>query len=64
MDHIARAESLRQRATACESMANESTSAEIKNCYLLLAKHYVALVQLEADSAAGNARLAGLGEDN
>jgi hypothetical protein len=45
-------------------MANESTSAEIKNCYLLLAKHYVALAQLEADYAAGNERLATLCGDN
>jgi hypothetical protein len=64
MGHIARAETLRQRATACESMANETTSAEIRNCYLLLAKQYGALAQMEVEYAAGSEPLGALEKGN
>lgn len=57
MDHIARAEALRQRAVTCRSSAQETTSAVFQKCYRLLAEHYVSLAKLEDDYAAGSERL-------
>lgn len=57
MDHLARAEALRQRATACRSSADETTSAGFQKCYRMLADHYAILARLEEDYAAGSERL-------
>jgi hypothetical protein len=45
-------------------MANETTSAEIRNCYLLLAKQYGALAQMEVEYAAGSEPLGALEKGN
>lgn len=54
----ARVEALRRRAAACEASAHETTSADFRGCYRLLAKNYAALAQIEEEYAAGNERLA------
>jgi hypothetical protein len=58
MDHIAKAEALRTRAVVCRSSADETTSADFRKCYRLLAEHYAILAKLEEDYAAGDRRLA------
>jgi hypothetical protein len=48
-DHLAWAESYRNRAAKCRSTAEETTSTSFGNCYRLLADHYVLLANLEED---------------
>jgi hypothetical protein len=57
MDHIARAEALRQRANACQSLSDETTSSKFKDCYSLLAKNYEGLAQMEENYAAASERM-------
>lgn len=48
-DHRARARAYRRRAVKCEDVAKITSSAKFSNCYLLLARHYAQLAELEED---------------
>jgi hypothetical protein len=58
IDHLGRAEELRQRATKCADAANGTTSPDFKTCYDLLAANYLIQARLEEDYAAGTERIA------
>ena len=51
VDHLAWAEGYRNRAAKCLSTGQEITSAGFRDCYRLLADHYVLLAELEEDFA-------------
>ena len=57
MDHRVRVESLRRRASECESKAGETTSRRFRDCYLLLAKQYGTMIAVEERYAAASERL-------
>ena len=57
MDHIGRAEELRQRATKCIVAAKDTTSPVFKICYDLLAANYLIQARLEEDYAAATERI-------
>lgn len=50
-DHIAAAQRYRARAAKCELSAKNTSSTRFGECYRLLAKHYLALANLEEDCA-------------
>jgi hypothetical protein len=58
VDHLGRAEELRQRATKCIVAAKDTTSSAFKTCYDLLAANYMIQARLEEDYAAGTERIA------
>jgi hypothetical protein len=58
VDHLGRAEELRQRATKCIVAAKDTTSPVFKTCYDLLAANYLIQARLEEDYAAGTDRIA------
>ena len=58
VDHLGRAEELRQRATKCIVAAKGTTSPVFKTCYDLLAANYLIQARLEEDYAAGTDRIA------
>jgi len=58
VDHLGRAEELRQRATKCTVAAKDTTSPVFKTCYDLLAANYLIQARLEEDYAAGTDRIA------
>jgi len=58
VDHLGRAEELRQRATKCTVAAKDTTSPVFKTCYDLLAANYLIRARLEEDYAAGTDRIA------
>jgi len=58
IDHLGRAEELRQHAAKCKSAAEHTTSSGFKACYDLLAANYLIQARLEEDFAASLARLA------
>jgi hypothetical protein len=58
VDHLGRAEELRQRAAKCKTAAGKTTSSEFKNCYDLLAVNYLIQARLEEDFAASAERIA------
>lgn len=60
VDHLGRAEELRQRATKCIVAAKDTTSPVFKTCYDLLAANYLIQARLEEDYAAGTDRIAGV----
>ncbi|MGB6567815.1 MAG: hypothetical protein WBF02_10955, partial [Xanthobacteraceae bacterium] len=51
VDHLAWAESYRDRAAKCRSTARKVSSIGFGDCYRLLADHYVLLGDLEEDYA-------------
>lgn len=51
-EHLARAREFRQRAVKCQKLANGSASAKFGDCYMLLAKNYIVLAELEEDYVA------------
>jgi 2-keto-3-deoxy-galactonokinase len=57
-DHIAAAQRFRARAAKCELSAKNTSSAEFGECYRLLARHYLALANLEEDCAQRSSPLA------
>lgn len=59
VDHLGRAEELRQRATKCIVAAKGTTSSVFKTCYDLLARNYLIQARLEEDYAAATDRIAG-----
>jgi hypothetical protein len=59
VDHLGRAEELRQRATKCIVAAEGTTSPVFKSCYDLLARNYLIQARLEEDYAAATDRIAG-----
>jgi len=52
MDHLAKAQELRERSLACEASAGKAANLEVKKCYQLLATHYAALADVEERYAA------------
>ena len=58
VDHLGRAEELRQRATKCIVAAKDTTSPVFKACYDLLAANYRIPARLEEDYAAATERIA------
>jgi hypothetical protein len=58
VDHLGRAEELRQRATKCTVAAKDTTSSVFKTCYDLLAANYLIQARLEEDYAAATERIA------
>lgn len=57
VDHLGRAEELRQRAATCRTAAQRTTSPAFKSCYNLLATNYLIQARLEEEYAAGTARV-------
>ena len=51
VDHLAWAQSYRDRAVKCRSTARETTSASFEKCYRMLADYYILLADLEEDYA-------------
>jgi len=58
VDHLGRAEELRERATKCSAASKDTTSPAFKACYDLLAANYLIQARLEEDYAAGTERIA------
>jgi hypothetical protein len=58
VDHLGRAEELRQRAAKCKAAAQRTTSSEFRTCYDLLATNYLIQARLEEDYAEGTERIA------
>jgi hypothetical protein len=58
VDHLIRAEELRQRAAKCTAAAGETTSSGFKACYDLLAANYLSQARLEEEYAASTERIA------
>jgi hypothetical protein len=58
VDHLVRADELRQRAEKCKSAAGQTTSSGFKACYDLLAANYLIQARLEEDYAASVERVA------
>jgi hypothetical protein len=58
VDHLGRAEELRERAAKCKSAAGKTTSSDFKTCYDLLANNYLIQARLEEDFAASAERIA------
>jgi hypothetical protein len=58
VDHLGRAEELRQRATKCTVAAKDTTSPAFKTCYDLLAANYLIQARLEEDYALATERIA------
>jgi hypothetical protein len=52
VDHLGRAQELRQRAATCRTAAQRTTSPAFKTCYDLLATNYLIQARLEEDFAA------------
>jgi hypothetical protein len=57
VNHLVRAEELRQRAEKCKSAAGQTTSSGFKTCYDLLAANYLIQARLEEDYAASIERI-------
>ena len=57
MDHLAKAQELRDRSLACEVSASKAANLEVKKCYQLLATHYAALADVEERYAAASGSL-------
>jgi hypothetical protein len=54
MDHLPKAQELRERSLACEASASKAANLEVKKCYQLLATHYAALADIEERYAAAS----------
>jgi hypothetical protein len=57
MDHLAKAQELRDRSLACEVSASKAANLEVKKCYQLLATHYAALADVQERYAAASGSL-------
>jgi hypothetical protein len=57
VDHLGRAEELRQRASKCLVAKDGTTSSVFKSCYDLLAANYLIQARLEEDYAAATDRI-------
>jgi hypothetical protein len=54
MDHLTKAQELKERSRACEASASKAANLEVKKCYQLLATHYAALADVEERYAAAS----------
>ena len=57
IDHLAKAQELRDRSLACEAFASKAANLEVKKCYQLLATHYAALADVQERYAAASGSL-------
>jgi hypothetical protein len=64
VDHLVRAEELRQRAEKCKNAAGQTTSSGFKTCYDLLAANYLIQARLEEDYAASVERVGFFAPEN